>query len=188
MTNTVKNREYGFLIREANVYGQQTLFVDIVVRSTETPGSIINPSSDGENSWDRDGGVAPKRMQGYLLSGLSLQWYYSAAGYAHSSIEYRDTYTVELRRAEAMVKTLKKVQKAQLTTGFNSRYPFTCINALVEAFGLTFWANEVRGGSSMYTGNKYEFATVNEGVMEFCHRAMKLANNTTGEKKELVAF
>lgn len=173
---TTKVKEYGLLLQRENRHGTDYVVARIVRRDGESP---IGCSTDGEREWD---GEVPKHLRGTHLDGLCMHGFVSDFGdcdYIGFEPEYRDVYAVDLRKAQAMAKTIKRVVAQQERD--KAREPGDVLASFAKALKLGFVAKR-RGPNkgSSYSDNEWNFMSIAEGRNEFRH----LINEARTELRE----
>lgn len=158
-------KQYGLLLRRQNQHGTDYVVAEIVTRENDHPRGC---SSDGEHSWHDD---TPKHLNGTQLDGLCMHGFvsdFNECDYIGYQPEYRGVYAVDMRKAERMAKTLKRVN-ARIEKD-KAREPGDVMEAFAKALKLSFVATRQgpQKGSS-FADNQWNFMSVAEGRNEFRH-------------------
>jgi len=133
-------REYGLLLNTTSEYGTQYIKVSVVSRESDKD-HPLSCDSDGEMENNPD---VPKHMHGLLLAGLGLYGFVSdttTTAFITGDPEYRDIFTVDLRRSERMVKTLTRI-RARMHKD-RAYEPGDQFSALAASLKLTFAVEQV---------------------------------------------
>jgi len=140
MTDTSRIRSYGFNMDRQVEHGTDSLFIRILARKGDSD-HPINCKSDGESMiWD-----APKFQAGLMLDKLQIKAYWSANSRQMYFVtaEYREPYSIGLRGARAMVRTLERIEKiADQDRSHNDLGDY--LMSIARALGLTWHAVDVR--------------------------------------------
>ena len=158
-----KKRTYGFVVeRETASDGTEQVSARILAREDDAL-HPINCKHDGESAiWD-----APKHLDGYMLAGLGMRGHVYDDCDGNSRLigftpDFHDCYSVDLASAKAMVKTLRRVEKAIQTESASE--PGDVFMAVVRALRLDWYAieGEYVGGWG-YASKAWDFRPVEEG-------------------------
>jgi len=156
-------KSFGFLVETVNVYGTDKVQARVMVRESDRQ-SPLNPGSDPFYHWHEG---CPKALEGLLFDGLRLECWYSDMGtvvlVGGTTPEYMDVYSIDERKAVAMAKTLKRVNRAIQKAEANE--PGDAFVAMAKALGLTFAVTRVkndRNGSS-YEDSDWFFSSIEYG-------------------------
>jgi hypothetical protein len=150
--------QYGLLIERSKNYGTEYVVAKLVKRQNDKP---YGCSNSGEFAHCGD----PKHLDGMQLDGLCLHGFVSDSGdfaYIGFEPEYRDVYSVELPKAERMVKTLKRVKAQQHKD--HAREPGDVMVSLCKALKLSFVCHRIgEAKQGYYHESDWRFMSIEEG-------------------------
>jgi hypothetical protein len=151
-------REYGLLIRHKVTYG--TDYIECLLSAKEPDKDYpLGCSSDGESHYDAN---VPKHMKGQMLDGLEIYGFVNSdIGEVHfigGDFCFRDVFSVDIPKAEKMIRTLKKVVARMRKD--EAREPGDRFMSLAKALKLSF-AVEDRGADK--GDRRWHWMSISEG-------------------------
>jgi hypothetical protein len=160
-----EQREFGLLVRPVVRHGTRYIEASLCTRNPGEVSGDIAPYGAGDDTclYER-----PKHLVDTALDGLGLYGFVSEykhdgeslCSFIGDSVEFRDVYAIDHRRATNMAKTLKRVN-AQIDK--NKAYePGDKFAALAQALKLDF-AVEDRKDDLPRSGIRWRYMTVAEG-------------------------
>jgi len=125
---------YGYMVTTRDFAGSDAIQVNVMCRRNEQA-HPLNCSGDGEQSYNG----APARLNGLHLCDLQIRlWRLDDRSWTGAEVEYRNTFSIDLRKAKQMAKTLAKIQKA--IDDSNAVEAGDVIMAVAKALGLGWTA------------------------------------------------
>lgn len=156
-THQPEIRKFGLLIRRYKSYG--TSRVDVYVTSRkESEG--MSPLGCGDDcfTWER-----PKHLAKYALDGLGMYGFvsdYADKAFIGDAVEYRDVFAIDQRRADKMLKTLRRIN-ARLAM-HEAREPGDKFQVLADFLRADFVVED-RQNDLPKNGERWRWMSVAEG-------------------------
>lgn len=173
MTTTPELRKHGLLIRKHTSHGTKRIDVRVVSRK-ESEGHPLGCSDDCF-TWER-----PKYLKDYALDGLGMYGFFSGCmdhAFIGDSVEYRDVFAVDNRRAEKMVKTLRKIEALiDKRKAYESGDKFQALADFLRADFVV----EDRQGDLPRSGERWRWMDVAEGRNRYRQLIAEEAKETAG--------
>lgn len=174
----MSNETYGLLLRKANRYGTDYVVAEVIVRNEE--GKIRNASDS--ITYDRI-----KPLNTYALEGLQMDGFVSEFGdprYIGFEPRYRDRYSVELRDAMRMAKTLGKIY-AHVKKAF-AQEPGDWFMSLCKVLKISFVVESKNPHyTSSYDDNKWRWMSVGEGRNRYRELINEVVDAAKAAKQEV---
>ena len=169
-------RTYGWLLEQlVDNGGTEVLIARAVVREDNSD-HPINPRSEPESTiWD-----APKHAEGRLFGGLEIKGFkrHDDANCIWHSLSYRDVFSIDLREAKAMVKTLDRAHKRLAAT--EAEEPGDRLHAVGSALNFTFCVvrsvKDNGSGAWGYAGSGWNWMSLNSGRNYFRQMIHEMEN------------
>jgi hypothetical protein len=171
-------KEYGLLVERTMKYGTEYIIARVVSRNGDKP---YGCSNDGEH--DGYEGSVPKAVQGLQLDGLTMQGFVSDLNefqFIGFEPEYRDVYSVDLRKADRMAKTLRKVVSAsRKDSAYEAGDVFL---SLAKTLKLSFVCYERDGREVSWDEGRWRFVSIEDG-RNYYRRLIETTQKEARERK-----
>jgi len=156
-----KQRQFGLLVRNSSRYG--TRYVEVHICSKEAGADDYAAPLGVTDSYSE----RPKHLTDVALDGLGIYGFISdmrrddgLCSFIGDNIEFRDVFAIDERKAGAMLKTLKRVNRA--LDKAKAYEPGDRFAALAAALKLDFVVED-RNDDLPRNGQRWRYMTVAEG-------------------------
>jgi hypothetical protein len=152
-------REYGLLLKHENRSGMEYVTVTVSAREPDKD-YPLGCRSDGENEFDSN---VPKHMHGMMIDGLGMHGFVSEYDFAFigHEVEFRDVYSIDIPKANRMIKTLRRVVKVMTKDGAHD--PGDRFMALARSLKLSFAVVRVGEARPFNEPAQWRWMTIAEG-------------------------